>query len=108
MKPKKNKNSSNPKEYRPISMISCIAKLAERLMLSKMREFMYKNNNIIKQQSGFCKQRQTTDNLFHLSQKATETINRGKKMCTIFFDIARSFDKVRHKGLLSKAICHSI
>ena len=78
MIPKKNKNSSNPKEYRPISMTSCIAKLAERLILSKMREFMDKNNIIIKQQSGFRKQRQTRDNLYHLTQKATETINRSK------------------------------
>jgi hypothetical protein len=104
MIPKKNKNSSNPKEYRPISMTSCIAKLAERLILSKMREFMDKNNIIIKQQSGFRKQRQTRDNLFHLTQKATETINRGKKMCSIFFDIASAFDKVWHKGLLYKLI----
>jgi hypothetical protein len=40
MIPKKNKNSSNPKEYRSISLTNCVAKLAERLMLSKTKQFM--------------------------------------------------------------------
>jgi hypothetical protein len=81
MIPKKNKNSSNPKEYRSISLTSCVAKLAERLMLSKTKQFMEKNNKIIKQQSGFRNKRQTHDNIFYLTQKATESINRKKNMC---------------------------
>jgi hypothetical protein len=100
MIPKKNKNSSNPKEYRPISLTSCIAKLAERLIISKTKEFMERNNLIIKQQSGFRKQRQTRDNLLYLTQKASESINTGKNMCTIFFDIASAFESVWHQGLI--------
>jgi hypothetical protein len=73
-------------------------------MLSKTKEFMEKNNIIIKQQSGFRKQRQTRDNLFFLTQKATESVNRGKKMITIFFDIASAFDKVWHQGLIFKLL----
>ena len=40
MIPKKqqNKNSSNPKDYRPISLTSCLAKIAERLMLTKIKD----------------------------------------------------------------------
>jgi hypothetical protein len=104
MIPKKNKNSSNPKEYRPISLTSCVAKLAERLVLSKTKEFMGKNNIIIKKQSGFRNKRQTRDNLFYLTPKATESINGKKNMCIIFFDIASAFDKVWHQGLIYKSI----
>jgi hypothetical protein len=104
MIPKKNKNSSNPKEYRPISLTSCVAKLAGRLILSKTKEFMEKNNIIIKQQSGFRNKRQTRDNIFYLTPKATISINRKKNMCIIFFDIASAFDKVWHQGLIYKLI----
>ena len=104
MLPKKQSNSSNPKDYRPISLTSCIGKLAERLILIKIKCFMDSNNIIIKQQSGFRKKRQTRDNILFLTQKALESTNRGKKMCTIFFDIASAFDKVWHKGLLFKLI----
>jgi hypothetical protein len=67
MIPKKNFNSSNPKDYRPISLTSFLAKLAERLMLLKIKEFLDKKGIIIKQQSGFRQKRQTKDNLFHLT-----------------------------------------
>jgi hypothetical protein len=104
MIPKKQNNSSDPRDYRPISLTSCLAKVAERLMLTKIKEFLDKNKIIIKQQSGFRQKRQTKDNIFCLTQKAIETLNRGKKMCTIFFDIASAFDKVWHDGLIYKLI----
>ena len=104
MIPKKQNNSNNPKDYRQISLTSCLAKLSERLMSMKIKEFMTKNNIIVKQQSGFRKYRQTKDNIFFLTQKAAESINRGKKMCSIFFDIASAFDKVWHDGLIYKLI----
>ena len=84
MIPKKQHSSSNPNDYRPISLTSCLGKVAERPMLLKIKEFMHKNQIIIKQQSGFRHRRQTKDNIFHLTQKAIETLNRGKRMCTIF------------------------
>jgi hypothetical protein len=73
-------------------------------MLIRIKEFLNKNNIIIKQQSGFRAKRQTKDNIFFLTQKAAESLNRGKKMCSIFFDIASAFDKVWHNGLLYKMI----
>ena len=59
---------------------------------------------IIKQQSGIRKQRQTRDNIFFLSIEALESLNRRKKMLTIFFDIASAFDKVWQNGLDYKLI----
>jgi hypothetical protein len=84
MIPKKQNNSSNPRDYRPISLTSCLAKVAERLMLTKIKEFLDKNKIIIKQQSGFRQKRQTKDNIFCLTQKAIETLNRGKKCAQSF------------------------
>ncbi len=62
MIPKKKANSDNPKDYRPISLTSNIAKLAEKLIAKKIKEFLESNKIIIKQQSGFRHQRQTRDN----------------------------------------------
>jgi hypothetical protein len=73
-------------------------------MMIKIKEFLDKNKIIIKQQSGFRQKRQTKDNIFFLTQKAIESLNRGKKLCTIFFDIASAFDKVWHDGLIYKLI----
>ena len=102
--PKKKANSDNPKDYRPISLTSNLAKLAEKLLAIKLKEFMKKNNIIIKQQSGFRHQRQTRDNILFITQKISEQFNRQKKVCAIFFDIASAFDKVWHIGLFYKML----
>ena len=104
MIPKKQVNSSNPKDYRPISLTSCLAKLAEKLIAIKLKDFLDKNKLILKQQSGFRKNRQTRDNIFHITQKIIESFNRKKKVCAIFFDIASAFDKVWDRGLIYKMI----
>ena len=104
MIPKKVSNSNNPKEYRPISLTSNLAKIAEKLLAFKLKEFLKQNNVIIKQQSGFRNHRQTKDNLLFITQKILEQFNRRKRVLAIFFDIAAAFDKVWHKGLLYKLI----
>ena len=104
MIPKKVSNSCNPKDYRPISLTSNLAKLAEKMISRKLKEFLTQNNIIIKQQSGFRNHRQTKDNLLFITQKILEQFNRRKRVLAIFFDIAAAFDKVWHKGLLYKLI----
>jgi len=104
MIPKKKANSDNPKDYRPISLTSNIAKLAEKLIAKKIKEFLESNKIIIKQQSGFRHQRQTRDNIFFIVQKIMEQFNRKKKVCAIFFDIGSAFDKNWHIGLITKMV----
>jgi exonuclease III len=104
MIPKKEANSTNPKDYRPISLTSSLAKISEKMIGIKLKEFLKENNIIIKQQSGFRNNRSTRDNICFMSQKIKEQFNRGKKACGVFFDIASAFDKVWHNGLLYKLI----
>ena len=44
----------------------------------KIKEFLNKNKIIIRQHSGFRLKQQTKDNFIFLTQKAIETLNRGK------------------------------
>jgi hypothetical protein len=108
MIPKKSANSPNPKDYRPISLTSCLGKLCERMILDKLTDFLDANKLIVKQQSGFRKHRQTKDNIFYLIQKISESFNRKKRVCGIFFDIASAFDKVWHKGVIYKMVLMKI
>jgi hypothetical protein len=102
MIPKKGANSSDPKDYRPISLTSCLAKISEKLIALRLKKFLKVNKIIIKQQSGFRNNRQTKDNICFITQKVKEQFNRGKKACGILFDIASAFDKVWHDGLIFK------
>ena len=102
--PKKDYKSDNPLEYRPISLLSCVGKIAERIVKNRLYYYLESNNLIINEQSGFRTKRGTADNLIFMTQKIKETINRGKKTCGIFFDISKAFDKVWHSGLIYKMI----
>ena len=64
MIPKKKANSPDPKDYRPISLTSNLAKVVEKMIAVKLKVFLKANNIIIKQQSGFREFRQTKDNIF--------------------------------------------
>ena len=88
--------------YRPISLTTNIAKLAEKLISMILKKFLYENHIIIKQQYGFRSLRQTEDNIFFITQKILEQFNGRKKVCGLFFDIASAFDK--GLGLISKLI----
>ena len=85
-------------------MTSCHGKLLERIVYSRIYNFLEKNNLLINEQSGFRKHRRTADNLFFLIQKVVESYNRKKKVCCLYFDISKAFDRVWHDGLIYKLI----
>jgi hypothetical protein len=85
-------------------LTSCIGKVVERVIVKRLVDFLESNNVLIKQQSGFRRGRSTHDNLLFMTQKITECLARGKNCLGIFFDIAKAFDKVWHKGLICKMI----
>ena len=94
MIPKKEDNKKDPKNYRPISITSCISRLGERFILLEITKHLKENHIIIKQQSGFRSYRQTKDNILNICQRNLECLNKKHQNCTIFFDISKAFDKV--------------
>jgi len=104
MIPKHDGNSKDPEKYRPISLISCLGKLTERLIKTRLYKFIEDSKFLVKQQSGFRNNRGSADSLLFFTQKISESLNKGKKACGIFFDISKAFDKVWHNGLIYKLI----
>jgi hypothetical protein len=63
MIPKTVNNKKDPKNYRPISLTSCISRLGERFILLEISKYLSENRIIIKQKSGFRSFRQPKDNI---------------------------------------------
>ena len=102
---KSGKKRNDPNSYRPISLLSCLGKLIEKIMNKRLVDFLEENNLIISQQSGFRARRGTKDNLIFITQKTAETIRlRSKRMLFFGFDIKAAFDCVWHDGLIYKLI----
>ena len=88
--------------YRPISLISSIMKLFERVIEQRLRSHLEHIGFINKHQSSFRKAKSTDDHLFRLSQSITESFNRGEHVVAAFLDVEKAFDNVWHNGLRFK------
>ena len=88
--------------YRPISLISPIMKLLERVIEQKLRSHLENMGFLNKNQSGFRRATSTDDHLFRLSQFIMESFNRGEHAVAAFLDVGKAFDNVWHNGLRYK------
>ena len=89
MIPKKTHRSKDPSEYRPISLLSCLGKVAERLVKIRLYKFLESSEAFQKQQSGFREGRGALDNLLFFTQKISESFCKNRRACGIFFDISK-------------------
>ena len=88
--------------YGPISLISSIIKLFERVIEQRLRSHLKDIEFINKHQSGFRRAKSTDDHLFRLSQSIMESFNRGEHVVAAFLDVEKVFDNVWHNGLRYK------
>ena len=85
--------------YRPISLISSIMKLFERVIEQRLHSHLEQLGFINKHQSGFRRAKSTDDHLFKLSQSIVESFKRGKHVVATFLDVGKAFDNVWHYEL---------
>ena len=79
---------------RPISLISSITKLFERVIEQRLPSHLEQIGFVNKRQSGFRRATSTDDHLFRLSQSIMESFNRGKYVVAAFLDVEKDFDNV--------------
>jgi hypothetical protein len=88
--------------YRPISLLSCVSKIFERIIFKHMYNH-FRNNFILSDfQSGFLPGRSTTTQLIDVYHALCQAVDKEKEVRVVFLDIKKAFDKVWHKGLLYK------
>ena len=93
-------SKATPGNYRPISLLSCISKLCERIFYDQL--YSHVAPAIHPAQSGFRRGNSTSLQLTRLVQDIIGA--RAEKLYTgiCFFDLAKAFDTVWHRGLLRK------
>ena len=69
--------------YRPISLISSIMKLFERVIEQRLRSYLENIGFLNKHQSGFRRAKSTYDHLFRLSQSIMESFNRREHVVAL-------------------------
>ena len=86
---------------RPISLISSIMKLFERVLEQRLRSHLEHIGFINKHQSGFRRAKSTDDHLFRLSQSIMESFNRGEHAVAAFLDeTLKIYPQVKFLGII--------
>lgn len=99
---KPNKPSFDPSSYRPIALTNCLCKLMEKMVTSRLNQFLAANNSIDPRQSGFRASYSTLDALTRLETAARLALIQDDSLVVVFIDITQAFDSVWHHGLLHK------
>ena len=99
--PKKG-DRSNPSNYRPIALLSCLSKAFESILNRKIQKHLSTSDLLSDRQYGFRKGRSTGDLLAFLTDSWSSSLSRFGETFAIALDISKAFDRVWHKSLLSK------
>lgn len=89
------------KNYRPISLLSCISKILERIIYNKSIGFITETV-ISKFQFGFLSNRSSTQQLLLFLNSVFDSQSSQAHTDTIYLDLKKAFDKVSHPELLLK------
>ena len=98
----KNRDTSKPNDYRPISLTSVPGKIMERIIRDASVNHMNRNNLFCIEQHSFIKVKSCVTQLLEFMEDITEAIDQGHEVDSIYLDYSKAFDKVPHKRLLTK------
>ena len=104
---KMGKPLNSPASSGPISLTSCVSKLFERIILSRLLFFLESNSILSPRQAGFCPGRSTLDQILYLSQSISDGFNKprpGSRTILSTIDFYKAFDSVWHPAPFRKLI----
>ena len=88
--------------YRPISLLSNLNKIIEKLMFKRLYAFLEQYKCIYDLQFGFRKNHSTNHAIISIVQKIQDAIKNKKIAIGVFIDLQKAFDTVNHSILLEK------
>ena len=88
--------------YRPISLLTAISKLFEKVVFSQLYDFFHHNNLFYDSQYGFLKKHSTEYAAMELTDKVLKDIDEKNISLAIFMDLSKAFDTLDHSILIKK------
>ncbi|KAF2353550.1 Reverse transcriptase domain [Trinorchestia longiramus] len=100
--PKPNKPLTSVDSYHPISLLSCVQKLIERLIVSRLTFFLEPNGIFRKTQGGYRRRLSAIDQVTKLEAAIRSTLVNKSIILCLFVDFSSAFDTVWPMGVLYK------
>ena len=99
---------SDPGNYRPISVLSQVNKVFEKILHKRLYKYLSKFKILYEYQFGFREGHSTTQALVEITDRLKKAIDEKMLTCGIFIDLTKAFDTVDHAILLDKMYNYGI
>jgi len=98
---KKNENTENPKNYRPVTCLPTVYKLMTSIISRRMQKYVDDENLMSKEQRGCCSgSKGCKDQLIISKAILQERKSREKLLCMARIDNQKYFDRVPHSWII--------
>ena len=102
MIPKPGKDRKLPGSYRPISLLSCVGKLFERILSARLNLHLDEIKIYNPFQRAYRKGMEGGEHIYRLSEQLAAAHGKGFKTAVTSLDVEKAFDAVWHNGLRHK------
>ena len=93
---------TDPDNYRPISILSSVSKVFERLLFNRISHFIETTNQLLKNQFGFRSKRSCVHAIAEITEEMRKGLDARKEVFACFMDLSKAFDIVDLQILLYK------
>jgi hypothetical protein len=94
------KSKSDYTNYRPISLLPCISKILEKIVYTRLSDFLEKHKILDENQYGFRASRSTTDAVTNLLGHILNDKEKNNIAIGLFIDYSKAFDTIDYDTLL--------
>ncbi|GBP86994.1 Probable RNA-directed DNA polymerase from transposon X-element [Eumeta japonica] len=88
-----------PASYRPISLLSGLGKLFEKILKTRLSNHLIGKGLIIDEQFGFRPAHSCPQQVLRLVEYVSEGFETERSTVAVFFDVTKAFDRVWHAGM---------
>lgn len=101
---KAGKSPTDPRNYRPISLLNALGKLLEKIVYQKLVDFVEEKQLLPQCQFGFRRGHSTIHQAMRIKQFICNNKSQRKSTGVVLLDIEKAFDSIWHDGLMFKLI----